>query len=120
MSSGFTAPVRGPHLRSSLGRWAFSDVTALTAQDDSGAALQRVSRVWVQVRDGARAVEQVVAHDKFGIGKRGRLDSEDMGSAQGELPAGRIQEVGVQERANFLCVVPLARAIGLDPHEWSR
>jgi hypothetical protein len=28
--------------------------------------------------------------------------------------------VGVQERANFLCVVPLARAIGLDPHEWSR
>jgi hypothetical protein len=83
------------------------------SQDNSGAALQRIRRLWVQVRDGPRVLEDFVTHDKFWIGRRGRLESEDMGTARGELPAGRPREVEVQERADCLDVVPLPRAIGL-------
>jgi hypothetical protein len=82
-------------------------------QDDSGAPLQRIRRLLVQVRDGTRVFEHVVAHDQFGIGKHYCLDSEDVGTTRGELSAGRTREVGVQKRANVLDVVPLPRAIGL-------
>jgi hypothetical protein len=84
-------------------------------QEDSGAALQRIRRLLVQVRDGTRVFEDFLTHDKFWIGRRCRLDSEDMGTASGELPAGCTREMEVQERANCLDVVPLPRAIGLIP-----
>jgi hypothetical protein len=82
-------------------------------QDDSSAALQRIRRLLVQVRDGTRVFEDFVTHDKFWMRKRCRLESEDMGTARGELPAGGTREMEVQERANCLDVVPLPRAIGL-------
>ena len=84
-------------------------------QDDSGAALQRTRRLFVQVRDGSRVVEDFVTHDKFWIRRRCRLESEYLGAASGELPAGRAREVEVQERADCLDVVSLPRAIGLIP-----
>jgi hypothetical protein len=84
-------------------------------QDDSGSALQRIRRLLVQVRDGTRVFENFVTHDKLWVGRRRRLDSEDMGTTSGKLPAGRTREVGVQKGAHFLRVVSLPRAIGLVP-----
>jgi hypothetical protein len=81
-------------------------------QDDPGPALERVRGLLVQVRDGVRVFEHVVAHDQLGIGKHDRLDSEDVGPASRELTAGRAWEVRVQERADGLRVVALPRAIG--------
>ncbi len=97
----------------SLGRGSFADATVVVSQEDSSAALQRIRRLLVQVRDGSRVLEDFVTHDKFWIGRRCCLESEDLGAARGELPAGRPREVEVQERANCLDVVPLPRAIGL-------
>jgi hypothetical protein len=98
---------------SAFGRRSFADATAVMRQDDSGAALQRIRRLLVQVRDCTRVFEDVVTHDKFWIGKRCRLESKDMGTASRELPAGRTREMEVQEGANCLDVIPLSRAIGL-------
>jgi hypothetical protein len=100
-------------LRSALGRRSFADTTAVMSQDDSGAALQRIRRLLVQVRDGTRVFEDFVTHDKFWIGKRCRLESEDMRTARGELPADHTRKMEVQESANCLDMVPLPRAIGL-------
>jgi len=84
-------------------------------QDDSGAALQRIRRLLVQVRDGTRVFEDFVTQDKFWMGRRCRLDPEDMGTTRGELPAGCTRKVELEERVNCLDVVPFPRAIGLIP-----
>src|SRR5262245_36162282 len=87
-------PLR-PQLR--FRAWAASraDATVAMGQNDSGSALQRVGRLKVEVRDGPRVFKDLVNHDQFGIGRRGRLEPEDAGTARGELAAGRTRELEV-------------------------